>query len=124
MTNLPADQQVKRFDLVTSYPCGEPWNEIEERQDGDYVLWSDYERLRNENAALKLVMYGTPENPNSFANEQLKRRQAEHELDDALAKLQELDVLLRRTTPYLHGTELRDQIYAALPEQPTRTAPP
>lgn len=51
-----------------------------------------------------------------FEREKQKRQSVELELDAALAKLQELDGLLRRTTPYLHGTELRDQIHVALPD--------
>lgn len=48
-------------------------------------------RQRDQTAALTRIMYGTPENPNSFLDEQRKRRAAELELDAALAKLQGLN---------------------------------
>lgn len=46
-------EQVTRYDLVTNYPMGEPWNEIEEQLDGAYVLWKDYKELRERNAWLE-----------------------------------------------------------------------
>lgn len=39
---------MQRYDLVNITCCGEPWREMEETDEGDWVLWADVERERNE----------------------------------------------------------------------------
>lgn len=47
-----AGETPKRYDMVSQVCMGEPWQDLEERPDGDYIRYDDYATLHQQNAEL------------------------------------------------------------------------